>query len=98
MNPRHPDDVTQKEMCNVRKSILATTNTQQRNNRMVIFIYTRPPKRDNGIPLIATEYHSVSFSTIGPFNDISVGFSGTLNGNLNYHSIPLYGIKNSKYH
>ena len=55
-------------------------------------------KRANGIPLITIEYHSVSFSTIGPFNDISAGFSGTLNGNLKHHSIPLNGTKNPKYH
>ena len=52
------------------------------------------PKRANGIPLITFEYHSVSFSTIGPFNGISV----RLNGNLKYHSIPLNGTKNPKYH
>ena len=45
-------------------------------------------KRANGIPLITIEYHSVSFSTIGPFNYI-LGLSSTLNGNLKYHSIPL---------
>ena len=50
------------------------------------------------MPLITTEYHSVSFSTIGPFSDISAGLSGTLNGNLKYHSIPLNGTKNPKYH
>ena len=50
------------------------------------------------IPLITIEYNSVSFSTIGPFNDISAGLSGTLiNGNLKYHSIPLNGTKNPKY-
>ena len=38
-------------------------------------------KRAKGIPLITIEYHSVLFSTIGPFNDISVGLSGTLNDN-----------------
>ena len=27
------------------------------------------------------EYHSVAFGTLGPFNDISVGLSGTLSGN-----------------
>ena len=52
---------------------------------------SRIPK---GIPLITIEYHSVSFSTIGPFNDISAGPRGTLNGNLKYHSIPLNGTKN----
>ena len=36
--------------------------------------------------------------TIGPFNDISAGLSGTLNGNLKYHSIPLNGTKNTQYH
>ena len=55
-------------------------------------------KRDNGIPLIVVEYHSVSFSTIGPFNDISARLSGTVNGNLKYYSIPLNGTKNPKYH
>ena len=54
--------------------------------------------RANGIPLITIEYHLVSFSTIGPFNDISAGLSGTLNGNLKYHSIPLNGTKNPNYH
>ena len=28
-----------------------------------------PLKRANAMPLIIVEYHSVSFSTIGPFND-----------------------------
>jgi hypothetical protein len=51
-------------------------------------------KRANGIPLNTIEYHSVSFNTIGPFNDISV----ELNGNLKYHSISLNGTKNPKYH
>ena len=55
-------------------------------------------KRANGIPLITIEYHSVSFSTIGAFNDISAGLSGTLNGNLKYNSLPLNGTKNPKYH
>ena len=55
-------------------------------------------KRANDIPLITSEYHSVSFSTIGPFNDISAGLSGTLKGNLKYHSTPLDGTKNPKYH
>ena len=55
-------------------------------------------KRANGIPLNTIENHSVSFSTIGPFNDISVGLSGTLSGNLKYHSIPLNGTMNPKYH
>ena len=55
-------------------------------------------KRTNGIPLITIEYNSVSFSTIEPFDDISAGHSGTLNGNLKYHSIPLNGTKNPKYH
>ena len=58
---------------------------------------TIPYKKANGMPLITIEYHSVSFSTIGPFNDISAGLSGTLNGNLKYHSIPLNGTKNPKY-
>ena len=40
---------------------------------------------------IAYQYHSISFSTIGPFKDISAGLSRTLNGNLKYHSIPLNG-------
>ena len=44
--------------------------------------------------MITIEYHSVSLSTIGPFNDISVGLSG----NLKYHSVPLDGTKNPKYH
>ena len=52
----------------------------------------------NGIPLITFEYHSVLFSIIGPFNDISAGLSDTLNGNLKYHSIPLNCTKNPKYH
>ena len=55
-------------------------------------------KKNIGIPLITIEYHSVSFSTIGPFNDILVGLSGTLNGNLKYHSIPLNGTRNPEYH
>ena len=55
-------------------------------------------KRANGIPLITIEYHSVSFSTTGPFNDIPVGLSGTLNDSLKYHSTPLNGTKNPKYH
>ena len=54
-------------------------------------------KRVNGIPLITVEYHSVSFSTIGPLHDISAGLSGTLNGNLKYYSIPLNCTKNPKY-
>ena len=57
-----------------------------------------PYKKANGIPLITIEYHSVSFSTIGPFSGFSVGFSDTVNGNLKYHSIPLNGTKNPKYH
>ena len=51
----------------------------------------------NGIPMITTEYHSLTFSTIGPFNYI-LGLSGTLNGNLKYHPIPLNGTRNPKYH
>ena len=51
----------------------------------------------NGIPLITIKYHSLSFSTIGPFYDISVGLSGTLNGNIKYLSVPLNGTKNPKY-
>ena len=39
-------------------------------------------KRAYGIPLNTIEYHSVSFSTIGPFNGISVGLGGAVNGNL----------------
>ena len=45
------------------------------------------------MPLNTIEYHSVSFSTIGAFNGISVGLSGTVNGNLKCHSIPLNGTK-----
>ena len=37
-------------------------------------------------------YHSLPLNTIGPFNDILVGLSGTVNGNLKYHLIPLNGI------
>ena len=37
------------------------------------------------IPLNTIEYHWIPLSTIGPFNDISAGLSGTLNGNLRYH-------------
>ena len=50
------------------------------------------------MPLITFEEHSASFSTTGPFSGISEGLSGTLNGNLKYHSIPPNGIKNPKYH
>ena len=57
---------------------------------------TTPYKKANGIPLVAVEYHSVSFSTIGSFNGISAELSGILNRNLNYHSIPLNGTKNPK--
>jgi len=39
-------------------------------------------KKDNGISPNTIEYHSVSFSTIGPLHAISVGISGTLSGNL----------------
>ena len=35
---------------------------------------------------------------MGPFSDILVGLNGTLNGNLKYHSIPLNGTRNPKYH
>ena len=45
-----------------------------------------------------TDYHWISLSTFGPFNDISVGLSGTLSGNLKYHSIPRNGLENPKYH
>ena len=45
-----------------------------------------------------TEYHSVSFSTIGPLNSIAVGLNGTLSGNLKQHAIPLNGTKNPTYH
>ena len=55
-------------------------------------------KRANGIPLITVEYHSVPFITIGPFNDTPAGLSGTLNGHLRYHPIPLNGAKNPKNH
>ena len=41
-----------------------------------------------------TDYHSIPFS----ISDISAGLSGTLNGNLKYHSILLNGTKNPKYH
>ena len=40
------------------------------------------------------DYHSIPFS----INDISTGLSGTLNDNLKYHSNPLNGTKNPKYH
>ena len=43
-------------------------------------------------------HHSISFNTIGPFSGISVGLSGTANGNLKYHSIPLNVAPNFKYH
>ena len=33
--------------------------------------------------------HSLPLSTIGPFNDMLVGLSGTVNGNLKYHLIQL---------
>ena len=52
----------------------------------------------NGIPLNTIEYHWVPLSTIGPFNGISAGLSGILNGNLRYHSIPLNDTLNTKYH
>ena len=55
-------------------------------------------KSANGIPLNTIEYHWIPLSTIGPFNDISAGLSGILNGNLRYHSIPLNGTLNTKYH
>ena len=55
-------------------------------------------KRASGIPLNTTEYHSVSFRTIGPFNDISVNLSDTLSGNLKYHATPSNGTMNPKYH
>ena len=55
-------------------------------------------KTANGIQLNTIEYQSVSFSTIGPFNDISVSLSGTLSGNLKYRSIPLTSTMNPKYH
>ena len=55
-------------------------------------------KRANDIPLNTIEYHSVSFGTIGPFNDISVGLSVTFSGILKYHSIPVNGTMNTKYH
>ena len=55
-------------------------------------------KTANGIQLNTIEYHSVTFSTIAPFNDISIGLSGTFNGNLKYLSIPLNGTKNPIYH
>ena len=68
-------------------------------NKIVNKANSKPlQKRANGIPLITIEYHSVKFSTIEPFNDISAGLSGTLNGNLKYHSIPLNCTKNPKYH
>ena len=55
-------------------------------------------KTGNGIPLNTIEHHSVSFSTIGSFSDISVGLGGTVNGHLKYQSIPLNDTKNPKYH
>ena len=55
-------------------------------------------KRASGIPPITNGYHSVSLSTFGPFNDISAGLSGTLNGNLKFHLIPLNGTKDPRYH
>ena len=60
------------------------------------FKYMRFPYKKE--PLITIEYHSVSFSTVGQFSDISVGLSGTPNGILKYFSIPLDGTKNPKYH
>ena len=42
----------------------------------------------------STYYHWIPFS----INDISAGLGDTLNGNLKYHSIPLNGTKNPKYH
>ena len=53
---------------------------------------TRPDPYKNSqwyIPLNAIECHSVSFSTIGPFNGTSVGVCVTVNGNLKHHSVPL---------
>ena len=83
-------------------SIIYRKITSETNSYIVqsdlVKLQTPLQKRANGIPLITIEYHSASFSTIGPFNDISVAFGGTLNGNLKYHSIPLNGTKNPKYH
>ena len=59
---------------------------------------TLTKKMVSGIPLNTIEYHSVSFRTIRPFNDISIVLSGTFSGNLKYHSIPLNGSMNPKYH
>ena len=55
---------------------------------MCNYSFECPLQKVCGMPLTIFEYHSVSFSTIGPFNDI-LGLSGTLNGNLKYHSIPV---------
>ena len=49
---------------------------------IVSFYHIALTKRATGIPLITVEYHSVSFSTIGLFNDISAGLSGTLSSHL----------------
>ena len=61
------------------------------------YSFDGPLQKAYDVPLITIEYHSISFSTIGPFNDI-LGLSGTLNGNLKYHSIPLNGTGNPTYH
>ena len=63
-----------------------------------LLVYRPLQNRANGIPLNTIGYHSVSFSTIGLFNGISVVLRVTLSGNLKYHSIPLTGTKNPKYH
>ena len=55
-------------------------------------------QKANGIPMNTIEYHSLSFSTIGPLSGNSIGLSRTVNGNLKYHSIPLNGTKNLKCH
>ena len=55
-------------------------------------------KSANGIPLNTIEYHWIPLSTVGPFNGISAGLCGILNGNLRYHSIPLNDTLNTKYH
>ena len=73
-------------------SLYILTTIPLQKSRIVAFIniyivYNIPLQKTNGIPLITIEYHSVSFSTIGAFNYISAGLSGTLNDNLKYHSM-----------
>ena len=57
------------------QKVLSRVHQHTRDKQVLEKIPTPLQKRANGIPLITIEYHSVSFSNIGPFNDISAAIT-----------------------